>query len=69
VRGTKDQARCQRCYLPALGAPLVPTELLDDGVEFSIAATAQPEAANELSGLSQSALPAFRIRKVTSPSP
>ena len=32
MRDTKGQVRCQRCYLPALGEPRVPTELLDDGV-------------------------------------
>src|SRR6201996_8220223 len=52
VRDTRDQDRCQRYCLPAADALRVPTVLPGDDVEFSIAATAQPEAANEPSELS-----------------
>jgi len=45
VRDTRDQVRCQRCYSPASGGPRDPTELPDDDVGFSTAATKQPEAA------------------------
>src|SRR5690242_11744270 len=69
VRDTRGQVRCQRCYSPALGEPLVPTELLADGVGFSIAATKQPEAANGPSGSDQAAFLAFRKSRNSLASP
>src|SRR3954469_9969809 len=52
ARDTRDQDRCQRYYSPAVDALPAPTVLPGDDEAFSFAATAQPEAANEPSGLS-----------------